>query len=301
MKPAIISVHQVGKVGSTSVLKTLGNLLPQEKIHQTHVLHEKSVLASISEWIHRWQRTPNCVMPSNILSSIAVSGQLAHGGVAATDWYLLSLVRDPVARNVSAFFQNLRRAWINHLPPQTRQLCAEILKSKSAAPEPEAVRAVASDLVDLFLRSYRHQFTDRWFDREVKSVFGVDVFAEPFSAERGYHLYQNGSVRLLMFRLEDLARAFEPGVRAWLAGSRWAGVLTATTDLTLQRANEAESKFYAMLYQEFLSQLKFDPALVASEYSTRTARHFYSEAERERFAAKWTKNGTIPEVSPALT
>src|SRR5260221_4851629 len=100
MKP-VICIHQIGKVGSTSVLKTLNHFLPSEKIHQTHGLSERRMLDSIIRWLDRSRRKPGFKPSPNLLSSIEVSGYL-RGGTAQRDWYLLFLVRDPIGRHVSA-------------------------------------------------------------------------------------------------------------------------------------------------------------------------------------------------------
>ena len=299
MKP-VICIHQIGKVGSTSVLKTLDHFLPGEKIHQTHGLSERRLLASIVRWLDRSKRSPGFKPAPNLLSSIEISGYL-RGGLAQRDWYLLSLVRDPIGRNVSAFFQNLHLVWVHQLPEQPREICTRLLQ-KNAGPMPgeSEIREVAKSLVVLFHQRYSRQSLDRWFDDEMRGVFGIDVFSEPFSQDRSYQLYQSGRVRLLLLRIEDLAAGFEPGLRAWLGGSPWESTLHAMSGLELERANEAENKRYALLYREFMELLTFDAALVDEEYASRTARHFYSDAERERFAAKWTRSQPAPSSAPAV-
>lgn len=291
MKP-VICIHQVGKVGSTSVLKTLNHFLPGEKIHQTHGLSEHQMLDAIIRWLDRSRRNPGFKPSPNLLSSIEVSGYLC-GGTAQRDWYLLSLVRDPIGRNVSAFFQNLHLVWVHQLPLAAREICARILRKKAGdiAGEDE-IREVAKALAALFHQQYFQQFLDRWFEDEMRGVFGIDVFSEPFSSERGYQIYQKDRVRLLLLRIEDFANGFEPGLRDWLAGSPWEHALDAKEDLELKRANEAGNKRYALLYRQFMEELTFEPDVVKREYSSRTARHFYSDAERDRFAARWTKTET---------
>ncbi len=300
MKP-VICIHQIGKVGSTSVLQTLNHFLPGEKIHQTHGLSERRMLDSIIRWLDRSRRSPGFKPSPNLLSSIEVSGYL-HGGLEQRDWYLLSLVRDPIGRNVSAFFQNLHLVWVHRLPAAAREICSRLLRKKSGpVPGEDEIHEVARALVALFHERYSRQFLDRWFDDEMCGVFGIDVFAEPFAPDRGYQLYQNKRVRLLLLRIEDLAAGFEPGLRAWLDGSPWQNALMAGGGLELPRANEAGNKRYALLYRKFMDQLTFDPAVVEQEYASRTARHFYSGLERARFAAKWTKTETASPMTHSPT
>lgn len=294
MKP-VICIHQIGKVGSTSVLRTLDRFLPGEKIHQTHGLSERRLLDSISRWLDRSKRSPGFKPSPNLLSSIEISGYL-HGGLAQRDWYLLSLVRDPIGRNVSAFFQNLHLVWVHHLPGEAREICSRLLRKKAGPmPGEDEIREVAESLVALFHQRYARQFLDRWFDDEMRGVFGIDVFSEPFLPARSYQLYRHGRVRLLLLRVEDLAAGFEPGLHAWLSDSPWEHALAAGDSLELERANEAENKRYALLYRQFMDLLTFDTTMVEEEYASRTARHFYSDVERKRFAARWTKTQTAPQ------
>ena len=95
---AVVAVHQVGKVGSTSVVDTLRDLLPGEPVHQTHALSERRMLDAMRRWLERSQRISEFKMRENLVSSVEVSRALAEG-LPQHDWYLLSLVREPIARN----------------------------------------------------------------------------------------------------------------------------------------------------------------------------------------------------------
>jgi hypothetical protein len=287
-RPAILCVHQIGKVGSTSVLETLKHLLPAEKIHQTHVLHERAVLGSIRQWLGEFRNAQRPRPPRNLLASVELSRRLA-AGTHVDDWYLLSLVREPISRNISDFFENLRRVWVHHLAPPARDACLAILKSKDVVPA-EKIRPVAAELVLLFQRGYPREMIDAWFEREIHEGFGIDIFARPFSREEGYQIYRRENVRLLVFRLENLATAFAPGIRTWLAGSPWESAIAAG-NLSLRRANEAGKKNYAALHAAFLEMLTLDNELVRTEYGSRTARYFYSDDELARFSGGWRRTG----------
>lgn len=286
-RPAILCVHQIGKVGSTSVLETLQHLLPREKIYQTHVLHERAVLGSVRQWVDEFRKAQRPRPPRNLLASVELSRRLA-AEPPAEDWYLLSLVREPISRNISDFFENLRRVWVHHLPPAARDACLAILKSRETLPA-ETIRPMAAELVSLFQRGYPRQMIDAWFDREIWEGFGIDIFDRPFSRQEGYQIYRRENVHLLVFRLEDLASAFAPGIREWLAGSPWESALAAAGSLELQRANEAGKKNYAALHAAFRELLTLDDELLRTEYGSRASRHFYSDEELARFSNAWQR------------
>ena len=297
MNPVTICVHQIGKVGSTSVVETLRDLMPGETIHQTHGLSERRMLDSIRRWLERSRRMPGFKPQYNLLSSIELSGYL-QAGFAHRDWYVLSLVREPIGRNVSAFFQNLELVWVHRLSPTLRETCVGLLKKKTnEASDAEVIHEIAKALVAIYRENYHRRFMDKWFDDEMKPVFNIDVLAEPFPRERGCQIYRNEGVRLLLLRIEDLAAAFEPAMREWLRGSPWEKSLGAAGSLELKRANEAGNKNYALIHREFLAQLTFTPDEVEFEYTSLTARHFYSGAELRDFTAKWLK--ITPSPQPA--
>ena len=39
----------------------------------------------------------------------------------------------------------------------------------------------------------------------MKEVFGIDVFAYPFDAEKGYTLIKEGNIELLLMKMEKLS------------------------------------------------------------------------------------------------
>lgn len=85
--------------------------------------------------------------------------------------YVISPIREPVQRNISAYFRN----------------CC---KDKTPA-------------VDAFLSDYPHDVPLTFFDREIEPHWGIDVYSKPFYTSQGWQLYQGEQVKLLVIRLED--------------------------------------------------------------------------------------------------
>jgi hypothetical protein len=277
----------MGKVGSTSVVSALQRIFPAQRIHQTHLLSDEGVLRGMEWWLDQ-PNVPRAKVPDHLLASIELGRQLADG-VDSADWYLLCLVREPLGRNVSAFFQDLHRQWLPHLPVPSQEVCARVLKG-AAVPTGAEFRVLLSDLAAVFETKFPHDWYDRWFEEEMRAVFGIDVFAGAFPTDRGFQVYRHGTVRMLLLRIEDLPRVFDAAVREWLEGSPFATVAPAPWEE--ERANDAETKRYADLYRAFRDARLVSRGILSAVGESRTARHFYTSAERAEFRSRW--EGAMP-------
>jgi len=291
MIPNLFCVHQVGKVGSTSLVRSLEQILPGETIYQTHVLSEAGVLAMMQAWLDH-PLAPDVKLHDHIVSSIELRRRLMHPGLPV-NWYLFSAVREPVARNISAFFQNLNWHWMHELPAGTRGVCERMLGTNASAAEvdDEEMAALIQDLLALFKTRYHGEKYRAWFDREVRSVFGIDVFAEPFPTEAGYRIYQAGRVRLGVFRLEDLRGVFRRGMGEWLEGSGFSVTPTHGEAFERERANDGTTKSYARLYRGFIDAFALEPRDLEAIYQSPGVRHFYTDSEIAEFSRKWSGAG----------
>ena len=169
-------------------------------------------------------------------------------------------MRDPVATNVSGLFHN-------HLwwPAALKAQCAES--------SPGCLDALGR----YFLHSYPHDVPDKWFDMEVRALYGVDVYAQPFDPQRGYAVYHSDTADVLLLKLEMLSQA-APAVRDFLGLSAF----------ELVESNTAEDKSYADLYKAFRRQMHLPQGYLDGVYDSRFARHFYSPAELDAFRRKWS-------------
>src|ERR1051326_1647105 len=101
----------------------------------------------------------------------------------------------------------------------------------------------------------------------MKAVFEVDVFAEPFDVDKGYHIYEQGGTRALLIRLESLNGCAAPAFEEFLG----------IKDLKL--ASRPHTWSQSALYKKFREELVIPESYIERMYASRLARHFYSEAE----------------------
>ena len=248
-----IIVYQMGKVGSSSLYAGLRALYLNVPVYQCHMLNN---LDAIEESVR--QRYPSA---PPILSQVEIGRSLRREieQKKGTRWNLISMVREPVARNVSAFFQNLN----DILPDARTRLENNTLN--------------VAWLHNEFLTRYIHNAPADWFDSQMRDVFNIDVFAAPFPIERGYQMYTGPNARLLVLRYDNLNERITPAMFEFLG----------LNNFTLPRANVTDDKEYRDLYRRFLeTPLPMD--YVTQMYETRFAKHFWTDAERVALIARWT-------------
>jgi hypothetical protein len=171
---------------------------------------------------------------------------------------IITFVRDPLERNISMFFQNLAH-WL---------ALDDVRHVRDTRIEWDAL------IADAFERSFNHAYALDWFDRELKRLTGIDVFARPFDADQATAVFERGRYRVLLVRYERLHHAI-----AQIAD------FAGTGHIDLGRVNRGERKWYGALYADFKRDYQAPPALLQRLYGSRYARHFYPAAAQPRLAA----------------
>lgn len=253
-------LYQMGKVGSTSVHDALLGAQLDTPVYKVHFLSDQGI--AHGEKFHQstlknpWEETPHIQTTRLVREAMAADPDLGLD--------VVTLVREPVRREVSEFFQYLEA------------LHPELLDEDGRLKTTRAARVLQARF--MFFKESSN-YTCRWFDMEIKELFGLDVFAFPFDHGRGYTLIEQGNVRLLILRLEDLDRTLNPGLRQ-LVGPHyqdWQG-----------RANVGAQKQRGGQYKELVANFRLRPSVAEKIYGTTYARHFYTPAERDGFLETWT-------------
>lgn len=251
-----VLVYQMGKVGSTSVTEALAQTPLRHRVLAVHFLSD-----DLPAHIRMLRAAGEDPVPYHFYVSQALQAILARN--PGTPVKLISLVRDPIAIVVSDLFQN-------------PQLYPEACLPGTATIDPHR----ATRYLDVALRrpeAFRYVF--EWLDREIKAVFGIDVFAEPFDLAQGFGRYRAGPVELLLLRLEDLGAH---GAEAL------ADFLGLGTPLEIRLANARATTADAADYARLKRILKLDPALCRTIYDSRFVRQFYGAEQVAAFMATWT-------------
>jgi hypothetical protein len=252
-RPEAVVVHQMGKVGSSSIFQSLVEHSPWPVYH-THVLNTKRHYFYEENPKPPKGRTEN---PAHIQMAVEVFHDYL---IPRRPLAVISLVREPIARNVSAFFQNLQRFPGLEIAGNDQHSLPEL---------------------PVYVRRFKEEFTHdaplEWFDKQMKEPFGVDVYAFPFDPKRGYVLLECYPHRFLIMRAELDDDEKERVIRR----------LLKLDAFVLERANVSEVKPYGRVYASFKNSIDLSPHYVDKFMNSVYARHFYTEQERESFRRYW--------------
>ena len=258
----VMLVHTTHKVGSTSVFKSLDSpaLELGMPVYKTHFLSTER-LAQMADY-RKSQGQLHSVESG--AGRCFVRGQFLHKKLddefKQTEWNIVTLIRDPVSFSISLFFHNLRQ--------MRPQLYAGYTNGTLSTEE----------MLEHFYQRAQRDTTD-WLNLEIRDIFGIDVFGTEFPKEQGYQVYDHGTARLLLIKLEQLNRCSEPAFKDFLKSDKFA----------LKKANLAKSKGYYDAYKRFLDSVVLPESYLDEKYSYQYVRHFYSDAEIEAFKAKWRR------------
>ncbi len=249
-----ILVYQKGKNASMSLYASLRALDLDVPIYHVHYLNRLEEIR-----VQAMQTTFRDAFLPELARSEKIRAQFLQRPNA--QWIVLSPIRNPVERGLSAYFEHLDDV-VPEFEERARR--GEIAVEELYARFVNEITAVQS-------------FGRDWFDEQIKEVFGIDVYAVPFSHARHYQIYENARARLLVLRYENLAAALQPAMQEFLNLSNF----------ELKRENVGANKAYAELYRKFKEQ-KFPRAWLEQMLSTRFAQHFYTPQEIAETIARWS-------------
>jgi hypothetical protein len=259
-----IIVFQMGKVGSRSIFISIRALRMWRPLYHSHLLNDLDELEA-----RAMGTLPDPAMELNEIERGRRLRRKVDGSRRRT-WNVISLVRDPVARNISSFFEYLT----DIIPDAYERL--------------DRGELTQSELVDAFFQHHLHDRPLVWFQTQLEPVFGIDVFSTAFEKSRGYTIYEQPRVRLLVLRLEDLQAGAEPAMKEFLGIPRF----------ELLTTNLASKHRYAESHRRFLRDVKMPDHYLSRMYDSEFSRHFYTERELAAFRRQW---GVQDSVSRART
>jgi len=250
-----IVIYQKGKVGSSSFEKSFFEMNLSRPVIKAHVLYREHMEflraelgISARQYYGRHRVEPRS---RYLLREIEKARKNGQG-----DWRFITMVRNPVAQNLSSFFQLLDVI----VPDLQPRLHAGTLN--------------LGELRTQFIRRYPADcFHNRWFDLEMKAALGIDVIESPFDPSRGYATYKQGCFNVLLLRLESMHDCASEAIQDYLG----------IEGFRLSNTNRGDDKEYADLYRLFREEVALPAEYVDSLYNGRLARRFYSAAEIEEF------------------
>jgi hypothetical protein len=256
----IIAIHQMGKVGSLSIWTSLRRSMIEQPIAHTHILHPADIKQQVSDKI----KFLSCGhISKQDISSLLIRQLLDRGEGLDHSWKIITLMRDPIARNISMFFM--------------------ASSQPSMVSEDYLSRAQAEHDVDGLIQKFVHQFGHKkyasWFDLHLNEPFGIDIFNSEFPKSKGYQILKfPHNIEVLVLKLEQYNDWHKQAFKEFLG----------IEDFPSKKANRATERSYSDIYAQFLQQAKFPAEFLRAVYDSKVMRHFYSEAEVAGFMQRWT-------------
>lgn len=233
-----VIVYTMGKVGSSTVstsLKSIGL-----KCVDVHFLYWERIVCALSS---AFQNPEIKQIPPHFFDSL-----YAHNAIARQDRVrIISLVRNPILRNISAVFQNT---------------------PKQLGDDFEAIMARLQD--------YPTRTPDYWFETDFIPLTGLDIFQMDLDRTADHFRLCNANLDILILKLES-----DDDRKAELIGR----FLDKT--VTLKRTNQSETKWYSDIYARIKDAPgSIRQSFVDECMNLKYLRKFYSDAEIDSFLGR---------------
>ncbi len=243
-----VLVFTMAKVGSLSVYQSLKKqtTLPVFHIHSLDELEEqKHIDLCKANKLYPGSRTPVFLINREILFK-------------KRTFKVISLFRNPIERNLSAFFE----AFEIHMG-----VPAQLYKGS------------LEEIETAFHDKLNHNYCKNWFENQFMNGLGINVYQSPFDKQIGYDFIskENKEILLLKSDLEDSLK--EKLVRNFCN----------LENLTLKNVNITSAKKEATLYIDFKKHIKFSKEYLENQLESRYMNHFFTEEEKIGLYKKWRK------------
>jgi hypothetical protein len=249
--PADVVVAQMGKVGSQAVTASLE--AAGLRTAHVHFLSRSGLRRAERVYEAHWDPAR---LPWHIWEGRRTVARLR----SEERLDIVTAVRDPVARNVSSFFQ-----------VADLQYGIELGALEDAA--------ALEDVTRLFLETFdEHELPLRWLDDELRAATGLDVYESDFDVERGWSVTEGDRARILVLRTDRLGDTFTAAVEAFLG----------RPGIALLQRNVSAEKATGELYDEFRRRARLPEAYLDQMYNSRVARHFFDDDELAELRRLWT-------------
>ncbi len=243
---APVLVFTMAKVGSLSVYTSLLKQ-PKTTTFHIHTLSEDEVLANnklcFEKGIFPGSRSPVFLINKEV--------------IGRRPFKVISLFRNPIERNLSAFFDS----FFLHL-----------------GVHPEQYKGSLENLQSVFREKISTTYALDWYDKQFREGLGIDVYSTPFDTEKKYLFYQEEGVEILLLdsTLADIEK--EKHIGTFI---RHAEFKLVNTNITSQGRGSA-------LYEAFTKSISFSDEELAHYMNAKYTKHFFSAQERARLIERWS-------------
>tara|TARA_B100000989_G_scaffold200473_1_gene151545 strand:- start:7898 stop:8764 length:867 start_codon:yes stop_codon:yes gene_type:complete len=238
-KPPVI-ILTVGKVGSSSVYRTLKLKLSNYNVFHIHYFTEKS----IKEAEHRHLNSDRRSIPLHlIISKILLKKINNYNGKIK----FICIVREPISRSISSFFQN-----IDFHKDSIEKIDLSINTNRSLKILKKVLR---TSLLTV----------EQWIETEIRENLKIDIYKKPFE-EKNFVTYKNKKFELLLLKMESLESGFKNSSKDFF---------NLNSSVSLLNHNISERKYYFEDYKKTKEKIKVEKEIIDTITSSTYFKHFY--------------------------
>jgi hypothetical protein len=245
-KQTPVLVFTMAKVGSLSIYSSIKKQtsIPCFHIHTLSLAEcEEAKQVCLSQGILPDSRSPVPILLKKIITP-------------KNPYKIISLFRDPVERNISAFFD----AFHYYVGVSAEKYEGNI-----------------ESLIDCFHKKLPHDYATLWVQEKFERDTGIDLYAEKFNTKEGHQLYEYENCHVLLINSVIEDRLKRKLVAKFIGNSSF----------QLTNVNVTEKSNKSKLYKAFKDQIRFDKNYLDRLLQTKYSRHFFSQEEIENSYKKW--------------
>lgn len=260
----------MGKVGSTALHLALKKHV--KHVYQVHSLHPEKIKKTKRILTEKGLGIPAHVRHSEYLIREVINPQVPCK--------IITPIRNPLQRNISAFFQEIPTQLIVNDAFRTQLGIANSIKWATKLPLPNEwkneliyrlalpkLRQHKSQLADHFIEHYRHDIPLRWFEDEFEPALGIDALKSNEKEDVDFLEFQEQGKHVLVFKSELPDASKTTLIQQFLD----------MPTLRIEQKHNSTSKIYGSLYKTLKDNIALPTELMHRYQSSAFSRRFYPE------------------------
>lgn len=203
---------------------------------------------------------------------------------------IITLVRNPFARDFSGLFQNTDVRYfrypfiignaVSNMYFSGEDDIQDLINDRDLVALFGKPVLASNDYCDYCVKVMtqmgRMNYQFDWFDLQLKKFFDIDVYKYPFDKKIGYTIIHEGNLEILVLRLENMIML-----------EKIIGKFVGIENFKLINANEAGNKIYKYLYKYVRENIVLPKEYFDCYMNNEKALHFYTKEELQEFLEKF--------------
>ncbi len=244
-----VLIYQVGKVGSSAIYMGIKEQIKTLPVYQVHNINQAQALLNKNIKEDTQGNVAHFIRGIGLKETIAEEPNI--------QWQIITGVREPISRWISDVFENIHTRY-------------KFLKNNDNDINIEKTIQYIKDTIN-------EEPQEKWFNDELLTTFGVNVFDTPFNGNS--QIIHYNKIDILIYKFENMQKHLPSTIKEFLN----------LKDFDLATANETSQKSTADAYKEVKQQLAFEVSFLDKFYKKRVIGHFYSDEEIKGFKEQWKK------------